>query len=180
MKISMGPYLNWWGSYQLLHLLTYLGVEEETVGKWAAKSPEWLDEILSRIYHKRSRPIKIKIDEYDIWSMDSTLSLIIVPMLRLLKEKKHSIPWLDVMDQTSNVLQNSFPFYAEGDSEVIEAGRKEWDLILDKMIWSFEQVSIGNIYEKYTVEDSSHFDLEKVMRHENKIKELESQGRVKT
>lgn len=62
----------------------------------------------------------IQIDKWDTWSMDYTLSLLIVPMLKQLKEDSHGYP----------ATLNSF---------------EEWQGILDKMIWSFEQAK--NEYE---------------------------------
>lgn len=56
----------------------------------------------------------VQIDEWDTWNMDYTLSLLIVPMLKQLKQDGHGYP--------ANL--NS-----------VEA----WHDILDKMIWSFEQ-----------------------------------------
>jgi|DEB0MinimDraft_10_1074344.scaffolds.fasta_scaffold10312_3 hypothetical protein len=56
---------------------------------------------------------KVHIDPWDTWSMDLTLAEIIVPMLKQLKASTHSYP-----------------------STMSE---EQWDEILDKMIWSFEQ-----------------------------------------
>ena len=59
------------------------------------------------------REVSISIDNYDTWSMDSTLSLLIHPMLVQLKATQHGHP-ADMTEQ-------------------------EWDEILDEMIWAFEQ-----------------------------------------
>lgn len=57
----------------------------------------------------------VKIDRWDTWGMDSTLALIILPMLKQLKATQHGHP--------------------------IELTDKQWHKIMDKMIWSFECVS---------------------------------------
>ena len=49
-----------------------------------------LCKFLSWLDSKKTRSIYIKIDRYDTWSMDSTLSMIILPMLKQLKETKHA------------------------------------------------------------------------------------------
>ena len=59
------------------------------------------------------REVSISIDNYDTWSMDSTLSLLIHPMLVQLKATQHGHP--------ANMTE------------------QEWDEILDEMIWAFEQ-----------------------------------------
>lgn len=55
---------------------------------------------------------QILIHPWDTWNMDHTLALIVLPMLKQLKETKHGYP------STLN--------------------EKEWDCILDKMIYSFD------------------------------------------
>lgn len=68
----------------------------------------FLDTIYPRVRY-------VKIDKWDTWSMDSTLSMIILPMLIQLKAIKHGYP--------SNLTE------------------KKWDYILDEMIWTFEQLN---------------------------------------
>jgi len=36
----------------------------------------------------------------------------------------------------------TFSFYKEGDNQASAAGFVEWDEIMDKMIWSFEQIQL--------------------------------------
>ena len=68
----------------------------------------------------KERKVNIRIDKWDTWGMDSTLALIIEPMLKQLKDT-----------------QNGHPCEIDGQSE--------WDEILDKMIFAFE--SLNNDYE---------------------------------
>jgi hypothetical protein len=134
MKVSIGPYLNWWGPYQLLGLLTKIGFSDDLTHGWAERSPDWLTKACQWIHDKRKRKVEIKIDRYDVWSMDYTLALIIIPMLKKIKEDKHGIPmssfeeW-DEVDETGN--------HTEAAMKIAEA---RWDFILDRMIWSFKQI----------------------------------------
>lgn len=88
--------------------------------------------------------IDVLIEEHDTWSMDLTLAYIIIPMLKQLKQTKHGAPGsLPEFAMTSlGSSQYCFDFYAEGDDAAWDAGHKHWDEIVDKMIWSFEQVLI--------------------------------------
>jgi len=71
-------------------------------------------DVINRLWlDKRVQKVKVRIDPWDTWSMDNTLALIILPMLKQLKETKHSYPH--------------------------ELSEEEWDNILDEMIWAFEQ-----------------------------------------
>ena len=48
----------------------------------------------------------IKIDKWDTWSMDSTLSPIILPMLKQLKATKHGAPYIDDEDVPAKLRAN--------------------------------------------------------------------------
>mgnify|MGYP001485994660 CR=1 FL=1 len=65
-------------------------------------------------YNNDTRTVEIQIDKYDTYSVDHTLSLIIVPLLIQLRDTNHGYP--------SNL------------------NEKSWIDIQNKMIWSFEQI----------------------------------------
>jgi len=96
------------------------------------------------------RKIGIQIDNYDTWNMYHTLALIIYPMLIQLKENKHGVPsdFADVGGESYSK-QDSFDFYSDSYNETFEEGCKRWDEIMDKMIWSFEQLIDDDYDSKY-------------------------------
>jgi len=97
-----------------------------------------LFKFLSWIESKRKRTIVVKIDKYDTWSMDHTLSYIIVPMLKQLKETKHGAPYVDNKDVPKDLHSSSAP--PKVNSWDVDANHfKRWDWVLDEMIWAFEQ-----------------------------------------
>lgn len=152
MKIHIGPYLNYFGPYQAADLLQHVGVSEERcdkIGDYLAKT--WFGDLLNRIHDCKKRKVKIRIDEYDSWSADHTLALIILPVLKQLKETKHgSSGKIEEFAMTSEAgSQYCFDFYAEDDDKAWEAGHKKWDETLDKMIWSFEQILDDNWEDQY-------------------------------
>ena len=78
----MGPYKNWIGPYQIADLLQKVGVSEnqcDKLGDWIADTQ--LSNFCNWVESKRKRKIQVRIDKYDTWSMDVTLSYIIIPML---------------------------------------------------------------------------------------------------
>lgn len=95
-------------------------------------------------YPKKSnkeRKIKVRIDPWDTWSMDHTLAHIIVPMLKQLRATKHGAPGdMPAFQQTSNNAQLCFPFYEDEDDYAWNVGQQQWEEIMNKMIWSFEQL----------------------------------------
>ena len=97
------------------------------------------------------RKINIQIDPWDSWNLDNTLAQIIYPCLVQLKATKHGVPGDLVNDVGGEdyAQQGSFDFYKETHDDAWKIGAKRWDEILDKMIWSFEQVAKGDYDEKY-------------------------------
>ena len=101
---------------------------------WLYKFFLWIDS------NKKKRTIKIHIDKWDTWSMDHTLSLIIVPMLKQLKETKHGAPNVDDEDVPEHLRSTAAP-KKENEWDTDENHFKRWDWILDEMIFAFEYKS---------------------------------------
>lgn len=94
----------------------------------------------------------IHIDPWDTWSMDSTLSPIILPMLKQLKATKHGAPFVDDEDVPPKLRANRDTKYKGNvdpdlhkiSDDVDPEFFKRFDYILDEMIWTFEQLSDWN------------------------------------
>jgi hypothetical protein len=85
----------------------------------------------------------VKIDNYDTWSMDSTLTPIILPMLKQLKETKHGAPFTedeDVPERLRSTTKAAIKSKKESWDTDCNHFRR-WDWILDEMIWAFEQLA---------------------------------------
>lgn len=137
MKVKIGPYRSWFGPYQFCDLLRFVGISEDKRRSLAEKISEtpfvWFDN------NFKKRKIKVKIDRYDVWSMDHTLSLIILPMLKLLKETKHGSPIVDDIDVPEHLKSTSAPS-AKNEWDTDDNFHKRWEWVLDEMIWSFERM----------------------------------------
>jgi hypothetical protein len=96
------------------------------------------------------RKINIQIDPYDTWNLDHTMAMIIYPALIQLRDVKHGVPseFATVGGEDWNQ-QQSFDFYAETLNECFELGVERWHKVLDKMIWSFQQLCLDDYDEKY-------------------------------
>jgi len=91
-------------------------------------------------FDRRTQKVKVKIDRWDTWSMDSTLAPIILPMLVQLKATKHGAPWVDMEDapkelRATKAQQNKYANAGDVDPKHFE----RWDWVMDEMIWAFEQ-----------------------------------------
>lgn len=142
MKVYIGPYRNWLGPYQLADYLQKIGVSEDTcekIGDWLCDTP--IEKFLIWFDRRKKRKIKIHIDRWDTWSADHTLALIILPMLKQIKESKHGAPQVDNEDVPEELRDN-----AEEQTKFNNTGHpsdkffERWDYILDRMIYSFEHV----------------------------------------
>jgi hypothetical protein len=110
MKVNIGPYPKWYACPQMLEG-TFL--------------ESWWNQVLEH----RSRTLKVHIDRYDTWSMDYTLSHIITPMLKQLKETKQGSASVDDCD---------VPEWLHGEDESVVHAK--WDYVLDLMIEAFDSV----------------------------------------
>lgn len=119
----------------------------------------WLYRLLQWVDSKRKRAAYVKIDQWDTWSMDTTLAMIVLPMLKQLKKTKHGSPNVDMQDVPEELRchntedhddQQTFKFYTqyeltEGDKDI----HARWDWVLEEMIWSFEQITSDGESEFY-------------------------------
>lgn len=148
MKVYIGPYTYWTGPYQLADILQKFGVSEDRcyeIGEWLDdKTP--LTKICRWIDTLKKRKVQIHIDNYDTWNCDSTLSVIILPLLKRFKELKHSSAWVDDDDVPENLRScNASP--KENDWEWDDLNESRWNWILDELIWTFEHLQPDNDWE---------------------------------
>lgn len=146
MKVKIGPYLKFWGPYQISDLLfaapRVIDPEEETwrnrwadrLGDWLARTP--LASFCDWVYSKRNRQVYVHIDDYDVWNMDATLQPIIGPMLVRLKEIKHGSGQVEDCDVPEQLRSTSCePKEHEWDLDANFHLRYSW--LLDELIWAF-------------------------------------------
>jgi len=99
---------------------------------------------------KSERKISVEIERFDTWSLDHTLAIIILPALIQLKHTKHGIPSEFCDDHAADYqTQQSFDFMRDDEDKVIVKGEEKWNEVLDKMIWSFQQLALEDYDNKY-------------------------------
>jgi hypothetical protein len=173
MKIELGPYKNWFGPYQLAEKILFWKDRDDDLimtlgdfiahGKWEPYTPEydifkkdersetWLYKLMQWYEKKKTRKIKIRIDPYDTWSMDTTLAKIVYPMLLQLKVTNHGFAQVDPLDVPENLravdgeysYSDQLPLF---DMEVINPEyitieEARWDWVMDEMIYAFSILS---------------------------------------
>lgn len=109
----------------------------------------WFCDKLYTIRSFINRDIKyIHIDPWDAWSLEHTLSPIILPILQELKRVKHGAPFIADEDVPKNLRVGSkgtgnsdvHKLFDDGDNTFFE----RYDYILDEMIWTFTQLSMDD------------------------------------
>ena len=96
---------------------------------------------INKILDKRTgQKIKVRIDNYDIWSMDDTLANIIAPMLKLLQEKKHGSAYVDDSDVPES-LHHKEALDSQDHPDHDDLIQKRWNYVIGEMVWAFEQKS---------------------------------------
>jgi hypothetical protein len=109
----------------------------EWVEKWSERLVP-VSQAIQWVWDRVHPEIKaIKIDYWDTWSMDHTLSPIILPMLRQLKEVKHGGPHVEDEDVPEHLRSTAAP-PKENDWDTDENWFKRWDWVMGEMIFAFE------------------------------------------
>ena len=152
MKVYLSKYrYHWISPYTVLEKVFFwreIDYDEPIIDKWSdrlAPICQGIQKVLDFIHPKINY---VKIDRWDTWSMDYTLSFIVVPMLKQLKETKHGAPFVDDEDVPEELKSTSAP-PKENDYDTDENHFKRWDWALNEMIWAFEQNIDTNSEEKF-------------------------------
>ena len=154
MKVYTNKYrYHWLSPYTILEKVFFwreIDYKEPLIDKWSDRLQpicEALRKVLDKVHPKIDY---VKIDYWDTWSMDNTLSPIILPMLKQLRETKHGSPFVDLEDVPEHLRttgtqeyenQFVFDFYKEDktyDDDYPDIHAR-WEWVLDEMIWAFEQ-----------------------------------------
>ena len=101
---------------------------------------------------KYGENVEVHIDEFDVWNLDATLSHIILPSLKKLKEIKHGSPIVDPEDVPyplnlgGDLSEPNFPqmdlfVTEEFKDEVWDMYEKRWNWVMDEMIYAFEFIA---------------------------------------
>ena len=141
MKIYIGKYHNnWLSPYSILEPFEKVFKGYDAYLKEPPKFLTSICEGLKRfldIVHPRIE--YVKIDKYDTWNADHTLAMVILPVLKQLKETKQGAPIVSDEDVPDEIKSMNAP-RTESDWDIDEFYFKRFDYVLDEMIWSFGEI----------------------------------------
>lgn len=147
MKVKIGPYrYRWISEIHTRYMKKKYGFDYPKTQTRFETLLEKVEDCLQWVYNhsinlildnRAERKVSIRIDNWDVWSMDHTLSLIILPMLKKLKGSKQGSPFVDDEDVPEHLKKaNAKPI--EDPYELDEHFHARWDYVLDEMIFAFE------------------------------------------
>lgn len=195
MKIYLSkPRYHWYSPYKIIEHIFFwtdwskCGRSKEFIpDEKYVDHPAWVEKladkiepvsvVIQKVLDKIHPEVKyIKIDYWDVWSMDHTLSPIILPMLKQLKEVKHGSGYVDLEDVPEHLRftttedydgQTTFDFYKENvpDGPDVHA---RYDWLLDELIWTFTQLADDNNGEDQFWFDHGELDFSKHPEDEGK------------
>ena len=140
----MRVYLNkpkdhWLSPYTILEKVFFwreIEFDEPIIERWKNRLEPFcqgLAKVLNVIHPKIDY---VKIDYWDTWSMDHTLSRMILPMLKQLKDTKHGSPMVDDADAPEELRSTSAP-PKENEWDTDDFIHVRWDWVLNEMIFAF-------------------------------------------
>lgn len=128
----------------------------------------WLYKFLIWVDKFKKRKQYVKIDRWDTWSMDRTLAVIILPMLKQLKSSKHGSGNVELEDVPEHLRytshesydqQGTLEFYHDDEvhPEYYNGVHERWDWVLDEMIFAFEHLVDDSWENKYSSGEMDHY-----------------------
>jgi hypothetical protein len=153
MRVKIGPFVDWLGPHQIADAVFFWlekypeeGDEDRLVYKLRDKLSEFLagknnssklHAFCQWLHDKRKRKVVVKLDHYDHWNAGHTLALVILPVLKALKEHKHGSPDVEFGDVPENLWPKQPASFANNYTD--DTVHERWAWVLDEIIWTFEQ-----------------------------------------
>ncbi|MCX6783322.1 MAG: hypothetical protein NTZ20_05060 [Candidatus Levybacteria bacterium] len=121
---------------------------------------------------RKKRKISVKLDNYDVWDVAETLSEIIVPLLKKLKQIKNGIPNVHDADlpddiRTKYPIESSEYFNVDYDDVHMEKITARWEYVIDAMIFAFDSYKTN--WESQFYLNGLLYDKQGYDDYENKI-----------
>lgn len=180
MKVHIGKYVDWTGPFQIAEALFFWvpKVKDEfgydVFPEWVFDIGEklsntWVYDVCDWIYQRRERKVKVKIHNYDVWNAEHSLALVILPVLKRFKEAKR---------YTTPVIGDTACISIDGETKEEEEKRhKDWEDILDKMIWSFEQIVDDETEDQFWIQEPDFSDCGNIDEMLDKVNRRATGGR---
>ena len=166
MKFYFGKYKNnWLSPYTILEKVFFwreIDYHEpviEAIVKYLDPVCQGLQWVRNKVNPQR---IYVKIDRWDVWSLDHTLANVILPSLKMLRDIKHGSPMVDDEDVPVHLQSEAHKRRKKklnkrgfNTNELHSIDNEDstlhdrWDWVLGEMIWAFEQKMDDNAEDQF-------------------------------
>lgn len=152
MKVYLSNYRNHWISpYTILEKIIFwreIQYDEPMIKFWS-NVLQPLSAILQKVLDVIHPKIDyVKVDHWDSWSLDHTLSRIILPTLKQLRDTKHGAGYVSDDDVPEELKSTSAP-PKKNEWDTDDNHFKRYDYVLDEMIFAFEHLVDESWEEAY-------------------------------
>jgi hypothetical protein len=89
----------------------------------------------------KERKVSVKIDKYDTWNVDHTLSLIIWPLLEQMQKDANGCGSVDDEDTPTALHRCNAEVKADNDWDTDSNWQKRWDYIIGEMIYAMREIA---------------------------------------
>lgn len=142
MKVFVSKYRSHWLSpYTILEKCVFWKKDydpyDTTPPKWLQIICEGMLALLDTIH---PRIEYVKIDSYDAWNAPETMGLIILPILKEVRNQKHGSPFTSDWDVPDELKSMNAP-RVENEWDTDDLFHKRWEWVLDEIIFAFESLS---------------------------------------
>lgn len=201
MKVRTKKPFTRWTTYEIEQRY----VEWRDIDHLSEKDYPWFDKVVigffdlwqsvlnltvNKIFENEDTRVKVKIDHWDTWCISNSLTPVILPLLKQLKEQKHGSPFVDDKDVPKELRSPKGFDFTTGATDPNWHLRWEW--VLDEMIWAFNELNSdwesqfhtgksdfefveieidGEIFYQMVrgPNDTSHFDAKGYEKHAKRI-----------
>ena len=151
MKVYISKYrYHWISPYHILEFVCFWEKDNDVFynheEKPGNKYDKWVNRLdpICKALHKfldfvHPKIDYVKINKWDTWSMDHTLGIIVLPMLKQLQASKHGSPGVDDEDVPEGLnLRSTEAPPKENEWDTDANWFKRWDWVMAEMIFAFE------------------------------------------
>lgn len=147
MKVYINkPRSHWLSPYTILEKIVFwreIEYNEPAIERWSKILTPFSTALMKILDFVHPQVNWVRVDKYDTWSMDHTLTPIILPMLIQLKAVKHGAPNVDDEDVPANLRSTTKSAQKSKENDWDPDGNhfRRWDWVMGEMIWAFTQMA---------------------------------------
>jgi hypothetical protein len=86
-----------------------------------------------------TQKVKVEVKDHDVWNVDYTIALVVVPLLERLKTDKHGTGYVEDVDVPENMRSTSAPAIEYGCID--DNWHMRWEYVLNEMLFAMREIA---------------------------------------